>query len=135
MYLYVWVLFLKTMECRPPSGSRAQKKAGNVISVSQDMFWNKGKTKTEASHAFGNYFQLNSHAITAGEMLRKLCFCFTPLQFTPPLLFCVSGLTEWFCMFTERRRARTQLGNLLPYEHFMTRGKNPHSGCAHIVVH
>ena len=55
--------------------------------------------------------------------------------FTPPLLLCVSGLTERFCMFTERRRARTQLGNLLPYEHFMTRGKNPHSGCAHIVVH
>ena len=88
------------------------------------------KQKFEVSHAFGNYFQLNSHAITAGEMLRKLCFSFTPLQFTPPLLLCVSGLTEWFCMFTERRRARTQLGNLLPYEHFMTRGKNPH-----IVVH
>ena len=71
---------LKTMQCRPPSGSRAQKKAENVISVPQDMFWTKGKTKTEASHAFGNYFQLNSHAITAGEMLRKLCFCFTPLH-------------------------------------------------------
>ena len=80
MYLYVWVLHERIMQCRPPSGSRAQKKAGNVISVSQDMFWNKGKTKTEASHAFGNNFRLNSHAISAGEILRTLCFCFTPLH-------------------------------------------------------
>ena len=53
------------------------------------MFWNKGKTKTEASHAFGNYFQLNSHAITAGEMLRKLLKEKTLLlfyTFTPQLL-------------------------------------------------
>ena len=73
IYIYVWVLF----------ENNAQKKAENVISVFQNMFRIQGKTKTEASHAFGSNFQLNSHAITAGEMLRKLCFCFTPLRLHP----------------------------------------------------